>query len=53
MMECWSNAFMPSNIRFSGPGGEPVLSEPKDRFFARLASEFFLTSRQRLLFSIS
>ena len=26
--------------------------KPKDRFFARLASEFFLSS-QRLLFSIS
>jgi len=51
MMECWSNAFIPSNIRFSGPGGEPVLSEPKDRFFARLASEIFLSSLRRVLVS--
>ena len=28
-MECWSNVFIPSNIRFSGPGGESVLSESR------------------------
>jgi len=36
-----------SNVPVKYASAQPVLSEPKDRFFARLASEIFLSSLQR------
>ena len=36
----------PSSTFHPAPGGEPVLSQSKDRFIARLASEAFLNGRQ-------
>jgi hypothetical protein len=40
-MEYWSDAFLLQQS-ISGSGGEPVLSESKDRFVARLAPEALL-----------
>jgi len=33
-----------SNVLVKYASAQPVLSEPKDRFFARLASEIFLSN---------
>ena len=39
------------NVLSTYASAEPVLSQPKDRFFARLASEIFLSSLQSSFFS--
>ena len=39
------------NVLAKYASAEPVLSQPKDRFFARLASEIFLSSLQTEFFS--
>ena len=46
MVEYWSNVFTPSDIRFRDLVGACPERKPKDRFFARLASEIFLSSLQ-------